>query len=179
LNFTPGERSVYPYYGIMLLSYVLTHLTGETYPSYLGKHVLPCLGVSVYATSSPQYAEDAIVQVSKSIGTAALTLLPPLRVPASHDAVKKDAASAFGLRASAESIFRFLGTHAAYRLGGRERWTYHDEMVADAHAIAHGLSELKWALTLNTREDGSERAWGQLVFEDVQDVWGRFVLGGR
>jgi CubicO group peptidase (beta-lactamase class C family) len=179
LDFTPGEKSVYSNYGTMLLSYVLTNLTGESYTSYIEKNVLAGLDVELYATAADKHANDAIVQESKFVDVSALTPLSPNKVPAPNGgdgAVKEEAVGAFGLRASAATISQFLGTHAAYGLGGRQQWAYRDGTVAGARAIAYSLEDLDWSLVLNTREYSSEKAWEQLVFTDVQNVWGRATL---
>jgi CubicO group peptidase (beta-lactamase class C family) len=182
LDFTPGERSAYSNYGTMLLSYVLTNLTGESYTSYLEKNVLAGLDVEVYATAADKHTNDAIVQESKFVDVSALAPLSPNKVPlptGGDGTVKEEAAGAFGLKASAATVSQFLGTHSAYGLGGRQEWAYRDGTMAGARAIAYSLTELDWALTLNTREYASERVWEQLVFTDLQNVWGRFITLGH
>lgn len=181
LDFTPGEKSVYSNYGTMLLSYVLTNLTGETYLSYLEKNVLLGLDVELYATAGSSHAQDNIVQETKYTYVSALTPLSEQQVSSAHGgdgAVKEEAVGAFGLKASAATISQFIGSHAAYGEGARQQWMYRDGTVAGARAIAYSLSEIDWALTLNTREYVNERAWEQLVFTDMQNVWARFQPKG-
>jgi CubicO group peptidase (beta-lactamase class C family) len=178
LDFTPGDRSVYSNYGTMLLSYVITNLTGESYESYIEKNVLAELEVELYATAAELHKNDAIMQETKYTGVSALAPLSENKVSSTHGgdgSIKEEAIGAFGLKASAATISQFIGSHNAYGLGGRQEWTYRDGTVAGARAIAYSLSELDWALTLNTREYVDERVWEQLVFTDIQNVWDRFT----
>ncbi|KAF9698672.1 hypothetical protein EKO04_002859 [Ascochyta lentis] len=177
LDFTPRDRSVYSNYGTMLLSYVIANLTGESYSSYIEKNVLAGLDVELYATAADLHKNDAIVQETKYTGVSALAPLSKDKVSSAHGgdgSIKEEAIGAFGLKASAATVSQFLGSHSAYGLGGREPWSYRDGTVPGARALAYSLSELDWALTLNTREYADESAWEQLVFTDVQNVWSRF-----
>lgn len=181
LDFTPGERSVYSNYGTMLMSYVLTNLTGESYSTYLKDHVLAGLDVDLYATSAVQHVNDAIVQETKHVDVSALAPLSKEKVPGPNGgdgAVKEEAIASFGLRASAATVSQFIGTHAVYGIGARQQWVYRDGTVAGARAIAYSLSDIDWALTLNTREYVDEMAWEQLVYTDVRNVWERFLTAG-
>lgn len=174
LDYTPGQRSAYSNYGTMLLSYVITNVTGETYESYVQKNVLAGLDVDLYATAGSQHATDGIVQETQYTGVSALAPLSASRVSAANGgdgSLKEGAIGAFGLRASAASISQFLGAHNAYGLGGREQFSYRDGTVPGARAIAYSLLELDWALVLNTREYGDEAVWERLVFTDLSDVW--------
>ncbi|USP75766.1 uncharacterized protein yc1106_03040 [Curvularia clavata] len=177
LDFTPGERSAYSNYGTMLLSYVLTNLTGETYMSYLQKNVLAGLDVELYATSADKHINDAIVQETRYADISALHPLSPNKVAQVHGgdgSIKEEAIGAFGLKASAETISQFLGNHSAYDIGGRSPWSYRDGTVAGARAIAYSMSDIDWSLTLNTRDYSDETAWERLVQSDVLSLWTRF-----
>ena len=179
LDFTPGDRSVYSNYGTMLLSYVITNLTGESYSSYIEKNVLAGADVELWSTAAELHESDPIVQETKFTGVSALSPLSEKKVPSANGgdgSVKEEAIGAFGLKASAATISQFIGSNSVYGLGGREPWSYRDGTVAGARAIAYSLSELDWALTLNTREYINEAAWEDLVFNKVQDVWNRFLL---
>jgi CubicO group peptidase (beta-lactamase class C family) len=176
LDFTPGERSAYSNYGTMLLSYVMTNLTGETYSSYIEKNVLDGLDVELYATAGELHKNDAIVQETQYTGVSALTPAAEGKVSSVYGgdgSIKESAIGAFGLKASAATISQFIGNHAVYGLGGRQEWSYRDGTVPGARSIAYSVTELDWALTLNTREYVDESAWEQLVFTDIQDAWGR------
>lgn len=121
------------------------------------------------------------MQETKYTYVSALTPLSEQQVSSAHGgdgAVKEEAVGAFGLKASAATISQFIGSHAAYGEGARQQWMYRDGTVAGARAIAYSLSEIDWALTLNTREYVNERAWEQLVFTDMQNVWARFQPKG-
>ncbi|KAL6710634.1 hypothetical protein ACN47E_008682 [Coniothyrium glycines] len=181
LDFTPGSTSVYSNYGTMLLSYVLTNITGETYMSFLQKNVLAGLDMDLYATAADQHTNDAIVQETKYVGTSALEPLSDNKVSSVHGgdgSNKEEAIGALGLKASAATVSQFLGTHSAYGLGAREPWSFRSGSLAGARAIAYSFAELDWALTMNTREYVSERAWDELVFEDLYDIWQRFETAG-
>lgn len=177
LDFTPGERSAYSNYGTMMLSYIITNLTGETYESYIGKNVLNGMDVELYATAADLHKNDAIEQETKYTGIDALTPLSEAMASSAHGgdgAIKEEAIAAFGLKASAATISQFLGNHAAYDIGGRQEWTYRDGTVPGARAIAYSMSELDFAVTLNTREYLDENAWERLVLTDIVAAWGRY-----
>lgn len=179
LDFTPGEYSSYSNYGTMLMSYVIANLTGEMYSSYLEKNVLKGLDVDVYATAASEHVNDAIVQETKYVDISALAPLAKQKVPAANGgdgAVKEEAAGSFGLRASAATVTQFIGSHAVYGIGERQQWVYRDGTVAGARAIAYSLSEIDWALVLNTRDYVDERAWEELVYTDVRGVWDSFSV---
>lgn len=76
LDFTPGTMSAYSNYGTMLLSYIVTYLTDETYLSYLGKKVLENSDVELWGTASELHNDDAIVQETKAVGISALMSRP-------------------------------------------------------------------------------------------------------
>lgn len=177
LDFTPGERSAYSNYGTMMLSYIITNLTGESYDSYIEKNVLNGMDVKLYATAADLHENDAIEQETKYTGINALKPLSEEKASSAHGgdgAIKEEAIAAFGLKASAATISQFLGNHAAYDIGGRQEWTYRDGTVPGARAIAYSLSELDFALTLNTREYLDENAWERLVLTDIVNAWGRY-----
>ena len=179
LDFSPGDRSVYSNYGTMLLSYVITNMTGETYSSYIEKNVLAGLDVELWSTAAELHKSDPIVQETKFTGISALVPLSDDKVSSANGgdgSIKEEAIGAFGLKASAATISQFIGSNSVYGLGGRAPWSYRDGTVAGARAIAYSASELDWALMLNTREYSDEAAWENLVFTDVQDVWSRFSL---
>ncbi|KAF3041436.1 hypothetical protein E8E11_007127 [Didymella keratinophila] len=159
LDFAPGERSAYSNYGTMMLSYIITNLTGESYENYIEKNVLNDLDETKYT------------------GINALTPLSEAKASSAHGcdgSIKEEAIAAFGLKASAATISQFLGNHAAYDIGGRQMWTYRDGTVPGARAIAYSLSELDFSVVLNTREYVDEEAWERLVLTDLVEVWGRW-----
>ncbi|KAJ4990220.1 penicillin-binding protein PbpX [Stagonosporopsis vannaccii] len=179
LDYTPGESLVYSNYGTMLLSYVITNLTGESYTSYIEKNVLAGADVELWSTAAETHLSDSIVQETKYTGVSALTPLSENRVSSANGgdgSIKEEAIGAFGLKASAATISQFIGNNAVYGLGGRQSWSYRDGTVVGARAIAYSMDELDWALTLNTREYVNEAAWERLVFDDVRGVWDRFSL---
>lgn len=51
LDFDPGTDYPYSNYGIMLLSYLVTNVTGMPYLEYLKEHVLDDLYVQLYETA--------------------------------------------------------------------------------------------------------------------------------
>lgn len=174
LDFAPGDRAVYSNYGTLLLSYVITNLTGESYSSYIEKNVLAGLDVELYATAADMHKNDAIVQETKYTGISSLAPLSQDRVSNVHGgdgSIKEEAIGSFGLKASAATISQFLGSHHASGIGGRQPWSYRDGSVPGARALAYSLTELDWVLILNTREYVDETAWIQLAFSAVQNVW--------
>lgn len=52
LDFDPGTDYPYSNYGIMLLSYLVTNVTGMPYLEYLKEHVLDGLNVRLYETAA-------------------------------------------------------------------------------------------------------------------------------
>lgn len=177
LDFTPGERSAYSNYGTMMLSYIITNLTGSSYEDYIEKNVLNGMDVELYATAADLHKNDAIEQETKYTGTNALTPLSEAKASSAHGgdgSIKEEAIAAFGLKASAATISQFLGSHAAYDIGGRQMWTYRDGTVPGARALAYSLSELDFSVVLNTREYVDEEAWQRLALTDLVAVWGRW-----
>ncbi|KAH5208991.1 hypothetical protein HBI18_192630 [Parastagonospora nodorum] len=174
LDFAPGSSYEYSNYGTMLLSYVITNLTGESYLSYIQKNVLEGADVDLWPTSSDKHKTDAIVQETAVTGISALLPLPKIRVSAAEGgdgSIKEEAIGAFGLRASAETMSQFIGKHSVYGVGGRQPFSYRDGTLAGTRAIAYSMDELDWALTLNTREYVDEQAWADLAFNKIQSVW--------
>jgi CubicO group peptidase (beta-lactamase class C family) len=179
LDFTPGTQQVYSNYGTMLLSYVVANLTGETYMSYLEKNVLEGADVDLWATAAEFHKNDAIVQESKSTGISALTPLSPTRVSATEGgdgAVKEEAIGSFALRASAETISQFIGKHNPLGYGGRVPYAFKDGSLAGARSMAYSMTDLDFAIILNTSEYGDQAEWNNLVFNDIQSVWYRYKL---
>ena len=179
LDFTPGDRSVYSNYGTLMLSYIVANLTGETYHSYLEKKVLEGAQVELYSTAADLHASDRIVQESRLVGESALSPASNIKVPNPHGgdgAVKEEAIGAFGMKASAETISQFLGSHSAYGIGGRSPYSYRDGSVDGARAMAYSIGEIDWSLLINTRDYVNEAAWESLVFEHIDSLWYDFSL---
>ncbi|KAH7125296.1 beta-lactamase/transpeptidase-like protein [Dendryphion nanum] len=179
LDFTPGTQGAYSNYGTMLLSYVLTNLTEIAYMDYLREFVLEGLEVELYATRGAEHVSDRVVQETKYTGLNALEPAVEKNVPGVHGgdgAVKEEAVASFGLRASAETVVRFIGGHAVSGIGERAVWGSRDGSLMGARAFAESRPELDWAIILNSREYVSERMWENLVYFDVPDVWGKYAL---
>lgn len=175
LDFEPGTNSVYSNYGTLLLGYLIANKTGETYMSYLEKNILKDLNVEMYTTPAEDHINDRVVQETKTASISALTPLSKKRAPGVHGgdgAVKEAAVSSFALKASADTVSRFIGKHAVYGLGPRRLFEYRDGTVAGARALAYSMAKLDWAITLNTREYLDEQAWNTLVFTDLYLLWG-------
>ncbi|EUC41876.1 hypothetical protein COCMIDRAFT_8463 [Bipolaris oryzae ATCC 44560] len=175
LDFEPGTRSVYSNYGTLILGYLIANKTGETYMSYLEKNVLKGLNVEMYTTPAEDHLNDRIVQETKFTSISALTPLSKKRVAVVYGgdgSVKEAAVSSFALKASADTVARFLGKHAAYGLGPRQMFVYRDGRVAGARALGYSMAKLDWAITLNTREYLNEQVWNTLVFTDLYRLWG-------
>ena len=178
LDFTPGEKEEYSNYGTMLLSYVITNLTGETYMSYLEKNILNGLEVELYSTSPESEADNPIVQESPYTFASALTPTSDKKVPQPNGgdgSIKEEAIGAFGLKASAATVSQFLGSHSAYSIGGRTEWSYRDGTVEGARAIAYSQSDVDWSLTLNTREYNGETEWERLISSPMT-YWYQYPL---
>jgi CubicO group peptidase (beta-lactamase class C family) len=178
LDFTPGEKEVYSNYGTMLLSYVVTNLTGETYTSYLEKNILNGLEVELYSTSAESEAENPIVQESPLTFASALTPTSDKKVPhpnGGDGSIKEEAVGAFGLKASAATISQFLGSHSAYSIGGRSEWSYRDGTVPGARALAYSQTDIDWSLILNTREYNDETQWERLITGPIS-TWYEYPL---
>lgn len=179
LDFTPGERTAYSNYGTMLLSYVITNLTGESYISYLEKYVLDGADVEVWETAAEAHKSDPIVPETKFTGISALQPLSRNHVSNAHGgdgSIKEEVVGSFGLQASAATISQFFGSHAAWGIGGRRSGSWREGIVPGARAIIYSMEEVDWAVTMNTIEYANEEAWSKLVLEDIRGVWGRFTL---
>ena len=178
LDYPPGEKEVYSNYGTMLLSYVITNLTGETYMSYLEKNILNGLDVKLYSTSAESEADNPINQESKFTFASALTPTSDKQVPQPNGgdgSIKEEAIGAFGLKASAAAVSQFLANHSAYGIGGRAEWAYRDGTVAGARAIAYSQEAVDWSLTLNTREYNGEKEWDRLITSPMS-YWYQYPL---
>ncbi|EOA87655.1 hypothetical protein ACJQWK_08568 [Exserohilum turcicum] len=179
LDYTPGEKTVYSNYGTMLLSYVLTNLTGHTYKSYLEKHVLAGYDVELWETAADKHLNDAIVQETQYTGISALTPLAKNRVSNANGGDggnKEEAMGAYGLKCSAATIARFFSTHAAYSTGGHEPYASRDGTMAGARTIGYSLPTMDWALTLNTRDFVTDQAFWDLVYGGMLYNFARFPV---
>lgn len=174
LDYAPGTSSAYSNFGTMLLTYAIEQLTETPYLDFLKEKVLnndPDMPVDLYTTAATTHTSDPIVQETKYTSTSALTPLDEThKAPAVYGgdgAVKEEAVGAFGLKASAETIARFIGTHAVWGIGGRQTWYTRDGTLAGARAFAESQAEIDWALTMNTREYVSEEGWNRLTLTDL------------
>jgi CubicO group peptidase (beta-lactamase class C family) len=179
LDFTPGTISAYSNYGTMLLSYIVTNLTGETYLSYLEKNVLEGADVELWGTASNLHKDDPIVQETKAVGISALTPLSQNRVSAAEGgdgSIKEEAIGSFGLKASAETMSQFIGKNSVHVIGGRQPFSYRDGSLSGSRAIASSEAELDWSLILNTSEYADQAVWADLVFGKIPSIWYRFEV---
>ncbi|CAI6342508.1 unnamed protein product [Periconia digitata] len=177
LDYTPGWQTIYSNFGTMLLSYVLTNLTGVAYTDYLKENVLNGLEAELYETASEKHANDAIVQETKHMGFNPLQPMSDATVHSVHGgdgAIKEETVGAFALKASASTIAKFIGSNAVWGIGGREAYANRDGTTAGARTFATSMETIDWSLTLNTREYKSEDEWSQLVWTDVPGVWQKF-----
>ncbi|KAG8166621.1 hypothetical protein KVR01_002310 [Diaporthe batatas] len=156
LDFTPGTDVVYSNYGTMLMSYLVTNVTGLPYLDYLKEHVLDGLDVRLYETAAETHADDRIAQES---------------VPHGGDgAIKEECMGAFSLSASASTIARFIGRHAVDGTGGRATSRTRSGGVPGAGTWASSLrADMDWALNLNTNEVLSED-WTDLIHVKLPQV---------
>lgn len=179
LDFTPGTMSAYSNYGTMLLSYIVTNLTGKTYLSYLGKNVLEGADVELWGTASELHKDDPIVQETKAVGVSALSPLSQNRVSAAEGgdgSIKEEAIGSFGLKASAETMSQFIGKNSVHGIGGRQPFSYRDGSLSGSRAIAYSGAELDWSLILNTSEYADQEVWADLVFGKIPSIWYRFEV---
>ncbi|KAF2184566.1 hypothetical protein K469DRAFT_688576 [Zopfia rhizophila CBS 207.26] len=179
LDFTPGEYSAYSNFGTMLLSYIITNLTGVPYHDFIKEKVLNGLEVELYETAGDKHINDRIVQETKFVGFNPLEPQSEAKVPAIYGgdgAIKEETIGAFSLKASASTIARFIGHNAVVGIGGRQPYSYRDGSLAGARTFSESRPDLDWALTLNTREYGSETAFNDLIFYNIPDVFNSFPL---
>ncbi|KAM0327477.1 hypothetical protein ACHAQA_005765 [Verticillium albo-atrum] len=171
LDFEPGEYPAYSNYGPMLLSYVLTNITGVEYYEYLKENILDGLDVRPYATDREGHLNDRIVQESKFTGFDPVAPSSMKQVPApfgGDGAIKEACMGTFSLASSASSIARFIGTHAVWGTGGRVE-SSRDGSLAGARAWAQSTGDIDWVITINTREYVSESTWSSLIYWDITD----------
>ncbi|KAF2798003.1 hypothetical protein K505DRAFT_297296 [Melanomma pulvis-pyrius CBS 109.77] len=181
LDFTPGTSVAYSNFGTMLLSYLVTKLTGAPYHEYLVDNVLESLEVELYETEGGKHENDVIVQESKYTGLDPRHPMSEAKVPAVYggdNSIKEETVGAFSMRASASSIAKFIGTNSVSGIGGRQPYASRDGSTAGARTYAESRPDVDWALTLNSREYLSEDAWGRLVFWDIPDVLSTFGFVG-
>lgn len=175
LDFEPGTDYSYSNYGIMLLGYLVTNVTGIPYLDYLQEHVLDGLDVQLYETAAEKHASDRIVQESKFTGYDPTTPETTRLVPGPYGgdgAIKEECASSFSLAASASTIARFIGKHAVLGTGGRAMYAQRDGSLSGARTFASSAQpEVDWALNLNTREFISDAEFDDLRFVKLPQVF--------
>ncbi|RTE73507.1 hypothetical protein BHE90_012074 [Fusarium euwallaceae] len=180
LDFTPGDYSAYSNYGPMLLSYVVTNITGVPYLDFLEKNILDGLNVKLYETAASKHTEDRIVQESKNTGQDPVHPQSAKLVPGPHGGdggVKEECAGTFGMAASASSLAKFIGSHAAWGTGGRASGS-RDGSLSGARAYVESRGTIDWALTLNTREYVSETEFDDLRWWYLGDFLYNFPIAG-
>lgn len=113
LDFTPGDDYVYSNFGTMVLSYLVTNLTGIPYMDFLKERVFED-GVEAeqYTAALKDHVNDPIVQESRYVDAS--PYFPQERVMIPHVAggdnnIKDETVGVVGLKASAATIARFIG----------------------------------------------------------------------
>lgn len=167
LDFTPGTDEAYSNYGTMLLSYLVTNVTGMPYLEYLREYVLDGLDVRLYETAAEKHANDRIAQESRLTGKGPTAPWKTRLVPGPHGgdgAIKEECMGAFSLSASASTIARFIGRHAVNGTGGRAafHWRAGGMPGASTFASSHH-ADIDWALNLNTWIDLTLDGWHKLI----------------
>jgi len=119
LDFTPGTGYAYSNYGYLLLSYVVEHVTGSDYYSYLSSKILNpgSYAVKEWPTAPSAHVNDPVTQESQYTGLSALepTFPYPVAQIFGGDGMYKD--SAYGpcaLAASASTLAGFIHTHGRF-----------------------------------------------------------------
>ncbi|KAM0432368.1 hypothetical protein ACHAPT_004910 [Fusarium lateritium] len=180
LDFTPGEYEAYSNYGPMLLSYVVTNITGVPYLEFLEKNILGGLDVKLYETAASKHAEDRIVQESKNTGLDPVHPQADKLVPGPHGgdgAVKEECAGTFALAASASSLAKFIGSHAVWGTGPRVS-SNRDGTLAGARVFVESRGTIDWALSLNTREYISDAEFDDLRWYNIPQFFSDFPIAG-
>ncbi|KAF4975517.1 hypothetical protein FZEAL_7703 [Fusarium zealandicum] len=180
LDFTPGDYEAYSNYGSMLLSYVVTNVTGVPYLEFLEKNIFEGLDVKLYETAASEHTSDRIVQESKNMGQDAAHPQSKHLVPEPHGgdgAIKEECAGTFSLSASASSLAKFIGSHAVWGTGGRVS-SNRDGSLAGARVFVASSDTVDWALTLNTREYVSENEFSDLVWGYIPNFLGENSIAG-
>ncbi|KAM5374722.1 hypothetical protein ACJZ2D_006366 [Fusarium nematophilum] len=180
LDFTPGDYYAYSNYGPMLLSYVVTNVTGLPYMEFLQENILDGLDVKLYETAASKHVDDRIVQESKYTGQDPVHPQSEKLVPGPHGgdgAVKEECAGTFALAASASSLAKFVGSHAVWGTGGRVS-SSRDGSLAGARAYVESRGYVDWAVTLNTREYGPEEEFSDLIWGSIPDFFSGFPIAG-
>lgn len=183
LDFEPGQDYSYSNYGIMLLSYLVTNITGMPYFEYLKEHVLDGLDVQLYETAAEKHTDDRIVQESKFTGYDPRAPQSTSLVPSPYGgdgAIKEECMGTFSLSASASTIARFIGRHAVVGNGGRAMYGERDGSLAGARTFASSMQpDLDWALNLNTRESFSGAEFDDLRYVKLPRVFNDHPVVGK
>ncbi|KAF4470151.1 beta-lactamase [Fusarium albosuccineum] len=180
LDFTPGDYQAYSNYGPMLLSYVVTNITGLPYLEFLEKNIWDGLDVKLYETAASKHADDRIVQESKYTGQDPVHPQSAKLVPGPHGgdgAVKEECAGTFALAASASCLAKFIGSHAVWGTGARVS-SSRDGSLAGARVFVESRGTIDWAVTLNTREYLSEDEFNDLTWSSMSNFFYDFPIKG-
>jgi hypothetical protein len=119
LDFTPGDGNyAYSNFGTMLLSYIVTNLTGTPYLDFLKERVFTeGIEAELFATAAETHINDRVVQETKFTGFSPLFPQEEVLVPntAGGDGdIKEEVVGSFGLRATASAIARFIGNNGEW-----------------------------------------------------------------
>ncbi|TDZ24109.1 Protein flp [Colletotrichum orbiculare MAFF 240422] len=175
LDFKPGSKFSYSNYGSMLLQYVVSNITEQPFYDYLKENILEGLDVRVYETAAEKHANDRIIQDTRLTGLDALhpeSSKEVSRVFGGDGSIREECAGAFGLAASASTIAKFIGTHAAWGTGERRAPLKRQGTLAGARTYAASeTSGIDWAVTLNTRDFTTADEVATLRFKLLQPLF--------
>ncbi|KIK58233.1 hypothetical protein GYMLUDRAFT_202701 [Collybiopsis luxurians FD-317 M1] len=158
LDFTPGEGDEYSNYGYLLLSYVVEVATNTPYFTYLQNTFLIPEGLNVrpWLTDPATHVSDNVIQESQYTGLSARQPLYPYNVADIYggDGEYKDSAlGCASLASSAQSLAKFINTHAAWGNGGRAPgYARSGSTPGTSTWIESRWDNIDWALTVNTRD---------------------------
>lgn len=117
LDFAPGTDIQYSNFGTMVLSYLLTNMTGTPYMDFLKQRVLNGLDVELYTSPIEDHTEDPIVQESSHVNPSPFVPQEDVLIPdvaGGDGAIKEEMVGVMALRASASSIAKFIGTNGEH-----------------------------------------------------------------
>lgn len=184
LQFTPGAipsgyglADYYSNFGYLLLGLVVERRTGQNFIDYVKNRVLTPLGLSSSVFLGTTLRSDKLSgEVSYDAPAAGLSAWDPwstAEVPSAYGTfLIAEMDSGGGLVSSAPTLATFIGTNAAWGMGGRSPNSNRTgEMPGTASRIESRPDDIDWAYIFNTNEIPAEiDAYGKSVLDRFADA---------
>ncbi|KAF5641349.1 penicillin-binding protein [Fusarium sp. NRRL 25303] len=172
LQFTPGGKEAYSNYGLMLLGYLVSNVTGMPYMGFLEKNIFQGLDVEQYKTSPYEHWHDRIIQESRLTGLDTLRPMSNRSVAAvygGYGAIMEECTAAFSLKASARTIAKFAGSHAVSGTGRRKNG-YRRGNFEGARTHVESNGDFDFAVVLNTRDFAFDQEFEDLTENQIRPL---------